>query len=96
MLTDQERAICHQIGVAPEDFLAAKEAELEEAACRKSTLMGISPQEAKRRQAEVKKKAEAVAPLTEEEEEACRVLGVEPLEYYAAKMEEAGLKPVLR
>gem|GEM_PF-5746118 len=91
------------LDVDPEDFLKVQEEEMIAARNRESgqenteakiaRMMGIDPAEAAQRKAQKTKEEAARAPLTEGELEACRALGVEPLEYYQAKCEEAGLKP---
>jgi hypothetical protein len=97
------------MGVSQEDYQPTKKEELRLAACRELSgpaveeaktkimhMFGITPAEAAKIQADQEKKAAALAPLTEEELEACRLMNVEPIDYYATKMEEAGLKLVLR
>ncbi len=111
-LTDLEKAICRQMGVSQEDYSSTKQADLETALCREREmydqklleeakasimkLVGISPAEAAKRLSEAEAAAAARAPMTREELEACRLLGVEPLlEYYPAKLVAAGLEPKL-
>jgi len=103
ILTDQEKAICHCLMISEADFIASKIEDLQLALQRENNiteteakekvmkLMGISPAEAKKREAVEAKRAEAHEPLSDEELKVCRSLGVEPLEYQQAKLEEAGI-----
>ena len=58
-------------------------------------MMDISPGEARAIKEQVDKEETARAPLTEDELRICRQLGVEPLDYWAQKMADAGLKAQL-
>jgi hypothetical protein len=101
-LSEQELAICRQMGVSPEDYQATKRTEQQTAICQESgqalegekkkimQMMGISPAEAEKIEAEHKRKIAASAPLTKEEVEVCRLLNVEPSEYWATRCDEAG------
>ncbi len=103
LLSEQELAICRQLGVLPEEFQQTKQKELKSALCSENglsfeeaqakvmKLFGISPAEASRIMMEEKAKMDAQAPLSTEEVKVCRLLKIEPLDYYDAKQKESGI-----
>ncbi|MBJ6800213.1 hypothetical protein [Geomonas propionica] len=103
-LTREEERICKQMGINEHAYIEAKfssravalnaDASIgtEEKVAR---LMGIPRDQREKIKKQALKEAEARAPLTTEELECCRLLQVEPLEYWATKMKDAGLKPEL-
>jgi hypothetical protein len=105
-LNADENKICALMGVNPHAYIEDREKEraskrgLNQEAPNKleskiATTMGLSPAEAKEVKDKTEKEAAARAPLTPEELEICRQLGVEPTAYWAQKMTDAGLKPQL-
>ncbi|MDH3997590.1 MAG: hypothetical protein OET90_02015 [Desulfuromonadales bacterium] len=105
--TSEESALCRQFGNTPEECLATRETDLVAAACQENApldeetkrkvleVMGLSPQEAVKRENQIAIEAEAKQ-LTAEEIEVCQALGIDPvLEYLPQKMKDAGLKPKL-
>jgi len=100
-LSEQELAICRQMGVSPEDYQATREEELQVAACQELSgpaleetkvkirrAMGLTKEEVEKLEAEEKKRLAATAPLTDDEIEVCRLLGVAPGEYFEARGEK--------
>lgn len=97
ILSDQEKAICRCLGIYETDFLVSKMEDMQlalqkensmsvtEAKKKVMRIMGISPAEVKKIEAEVAKRNDSDATLTDAELEACRILGVSPGEYYNAK-----------
>jgi len=102
ILTDQEKKVSQGLGISETDFLVSKVTDMQLALQRENSMsvteakeevmriMGISPEEAKKIEAEVAKKAAAEAPLTDAEEEACRILGVTPGEYVMTRRASSG------
>lgn len=104
-LTPEEARINELMGVNPHEFIEAREAEFAGSRNREgqseefykvAQLMGIPKDEAVKRKLQSEKEAAARAPLTDEELEICRQLNVEPLEFYATRLEETGIKPDTR
>jgi hypothetical protein len=89
-ISEQELAICRQMGVVI-NREGLNQVSLAEAKAKIMKLFNISEKEAARIMDEQKKKIAARTPLSLEEVKACRLLNVEPSEYYAAKCEEAGV-----
>jgi hypothetical protein len=107
-LSREDLRVCELTGVSPADYLGTVQQEhavgrnqqgesLEELEIRIAKLVGIPLADIPKIKARVAKELEAYTPLTAEEVKACRSLGVEPLlEFYAARLVAAGLKPQLR
>lgn len=90
-ITEEEMAVCRQMGVDQQEYLTVKVQEQASARCRENTgidlqaekekvarMMGIDPAEIKRIEAEEAKKKAAAAQLSPEEVDICHRLGVEP------------------
>lgn len=101
-LTPEETRINELMGVNPHEFIEAREKEFKESRNREdeaaefdkvAQLMGIPKDEAAKRKLQSEMEEQARAPLTDEELEICRQLNVEPIEFYARRLELVGLKP---
>jgi hypothetical protein len=101
-ISENELALCRQMGVAPEDYLQTRENDLACALCQENSLtleeamkkvmkvMGIPLSERSAREEQGVKLADAVV-LSDIEKEACQRLGVVPEEYLAHKRISAGM-----
>lgn len=103
-LSVDEIRVCEVMGVNPHEYIESREQERARVESlnqeggsdhenKIAKTMGLTPAGAKDVAAQVAKESAARAPLTEEEIEVCRKLGVLPLEYYQQRLADAGLKP---
>lgn len=104
--SDQEMAICRQMGVDPQDYLDTKAKDLLLAKCRLddgvvdqqtlervAAVMGISAEDQKTQKDKFTKDKEALTELSDDEIKACWALGINPGEYWHERCEAAGLPP---
>lgn len=102
-LSNEEMRICDLMGINPHEFIESRGEELavsknrespteEEAQKKVARLMGIPESEIESLKKESEEREETNAPLSEEELKVCRLLNVEPLEYYAQKQKEVQAK----
>lgn len=102
-LSDEEKRLCEIFGNTPQEYVAMRSGTLAmnaQQASEKSTdeeeirrLMGISASDAEKAKASAEKEELATKLLTADELKMCRMLGVDPLDFWNERVKEAGLDP---